>query len=438
MRLQLESINIIEASVGPITQVANRVLYVNLDELEDLILKHDRRIKSVKLTLVRPGEKTRIINIVDIIQPRCKLDKIGGDFPGRLGNMKEIIKSGEGRTVSLNGVAVVVSNSNSELPYHPILDTFGFGQSRSRFGGMVNINVHPLPEEGIDEFDFQDAAKVAGLRAAVYLARGAVGSPVDETEIYDLDVPNIPDKTRFSLPKVAYYYQILTPQYDYKRIPEPVLYGSPVVNMFPTLIHPNEILDGALVNPYTQNRNMTTYSIQNNAIIKELYKRHGRDLIFAGVVIAVASPEPIQRDRWTRMATNLISNILGADGVIATKVHGGAAHLDPGMVCEQCEALGIKTVYFIMCGNSKGSLASEILYPAKALNGIISYGQLTETMQLPGQPERIVGGSPDTPYVFDPVRDRDQKVGDKDLIIQATLAGLYDHFGAAKIQAVQY
>jgi glycine reductase len=208
--------------------------------------------------------------------------------------------------------------------------------------------------------------------------------------------------------------------------------------MFPTLIHPNEILDGALVNPYTQNRNMTTYSIQNNAIIKELYKRHGRDLIFAGVVIAVASPEPIQRDRWTRMATNLISNILGADGVIATKVHGGAAHLDPGMVCEQCEALGIKTVYFIMCGNSKGSLASEILYPAKALNGIISYGQLTETMQLPGQPERIVGGSPDTPYVFDPVRDRDQKVGDKDLIIQATLAGLYDHFGAAKIQAVQY
>ena len=57
------------------------VLYVNLKELEEILLK-DSRIKSVDINLVYPGERVRIVNLMDVVQPRCKIDKVEADFPG--------------------------------------------------------------------------------------------------------------------------------------------------------------------------------------------------------------------------------------------------------------------------------------------------------------------------------------------------------------------
>ncbi|MGQ9676146.1 MAG: glycine/sarcosine/betaine reductase component B subunit, partial [Chloroflexota bacterium] len=80
MRLGIESIDIKEVQAGSRTCAENGVLYINLEELAELILK-DRRIKSVEIDLVKPGDKVRILNIMDVIQPRCKIDKPDADFP---------------------------------------------------------------------------------------------------------------------------------------------------------------------------------------------------------------------------------------------------------------------------------------------------------------------------------------------------------------------
>lgn len=75
--------------------------FVDLDELRQQILE-DPRIQSVDLHLVRPGQNVRILNLMDAIQPRRKIDKGDADIPGFLGKIQT---AGSGRTRSLHNVS---------------------------------------------------------------------------------------------------------------------------------------------------------------------------------------------------------------------------------------------------------------------------------------------------------------------------------------------
>jgi glycine reductase len=428
MKLQIESIDIEEAKTGSKTFVSNHMLYLDPRELEKIILK-DERIKSVEINLVYPGDKVRVVNVVDVIQPRCKIGRDNEDFPGYQG---KLTIAGKGRTRSLRGISVILSNSYSKRSYSSLIDMFGIGAEISRYGSMKNISIHPIPSEHTDERDFESAVKLAGLKTAVYLAQAAEWHTVDEVEVFDLDKPNLERNSNLS--RVVYYYQLHTPQHDYQGIADPVLYGSPVTDLLPTVIHPNEILDGGVITTHTV-RGLDTYSIQNHAVVKELYKRHGKELIFAGVVIGAASVEPIQRQRMSMMAANLISNVFGADGVILTKVHGGVPNVDLSLVGEACEDLGIKTTLLIHMQHHKGSIADSLLFSTDSLNAIINVGAILERIRLP-QAEKIVGGTEETP-IYSP--DFAQKAGDKVVEIEEfLLAGLYDHVGGSRVISIEY
>jgi len=65
----------------------------------------------------------------------------------------------------------------------------------SRYGKMKHISIAPTMADGTEERDFEDAVKIAGLKTAVYLARCAEGHPVDEVDIYELDIPNLLSKS---------------------------------------------------------------------------------------------------------------------------------------------------------------------------------------------------------------------------------------------------
>ena len=80
MRLEIQSIDIHDFQPGSKTYAKDRVLYVDLKELKEILLK-DSRIKSVDIHLVYPGDRVRIVNLLDVVQPRCKIDKVEADFP---------------------------------------------------------------------------------------------------------------------------------------------------------------------------------------------------------------------------------------------------------------------------------------------------------------------------------------------------------------------
>ena len=81
MRLDLQIIRINEIDFGGETAVKQGVLYINKDELIELILQ-DSRISEAEVELARPGEEVRIIPVKDVIEPRVKLDGTNGFFPG--------------------------------------------------------------------------------------------------------------------------------------------------------------------------------------------------------------------------------------------------------------------------------------------------------------------------------------------------------------------
>ena len=430
MRLEIQSIDIHDVQPGSKTYAKNRVLYVNLKELEEILLK-DGRIKSVDIHLVYPDDKVRIVNLMDLVQPRCKIDKVEADFPGFIGRLQ---LAGEGRTRSLRGVGVVVSNPLTNRKYSALLDMSGVAAEISRYAKMRHLHIAPMRSEGIEERDFEDAVKLAGLKAAVYLARGAEGHPVDETEVYELDIPSLDRESK--LPRVAYFYQLYSPQHDHIGISDPCFYGTDVRNLTPTIIHPNEVLDGGVVGAHTI-RALDTYTIQNHAVIKELYGRHGRDLIFAGVACGVANMEPVPRKRQAVMASSLVKNVLGADGVILTKIHGGLPHVDLALVAEECEKLGVKTAIFIQPLISYGTLADTLLFNAEAVNLIVTVGATMERIKIPLDAERFLGGTTDTKiYCPDPIV---QHAGDPMIDVeQFLIAGVHDHLGGANIVVKEY
>ncbi len=430
MRLEIQSIDIHDVQPGPKTYAKNRVLYVNVKELEQILLQ-DGRIKSVDIRLVYPGDKIRMVNLMDVVQPRCKIDKVEADFPGFIGRLQ---LAGEGRTRSLRGVGVVVSNPLTNRKYSALLDMSGVAAEISRYAKMRHLHIAPTRSEGIEERDFEDAVKIAGLKTAVYLARAAEAHPVDETEVYELDIPNLDKKSK--LPRVAYFYQLYSPQHDHIGISDPCFYGTHVRNLTPTIIHPNEVLDGGVVGAHTV-RALDTYTIQNHGVIKELYARHGKDLMFVGVVCGVANMEPVPRKRQAVMASSLVKNVLGAEGVILTKIHGGLPHVDLALVAEECEKLGVKTAIFIQPLISYGTLADTLLFNAEAVNLIITVGATMERIKIPLDAELFLGGTADTKiYCPDPIV---QHAGDPVIDVeQFLIAGVHDHLGGANIAVKEY
>jgi hypothetical protein len=430
MRLDIESSDIKDIQADSKTYARNGVLYINLKELEELILR-DPRIKSVEINLVYPGDNVRILNILDVIQPRCKIGKVDADFPGFIGKVQT---AGSGRTRSLRGIAVLVSNPCTNRKENALLDMAGPVAEMSPYGKMKNVSIAPTIAAGVEERDFENAVKNAGLKTAIYLARGAEGHPVSEVEVYDLDIPNLDRKS--NLPRVACYYQLYSPQFDYLAISDPCFYGTDVTHMMPTVIHPNEVLDGGVVG-WLSIKALDTYSIQNHGVIKELYRYHGKDLIFAGVVCAVANMEPVARVRSACMAANLVKNVLGADGVILVKITGGMPHIDLAFTGEECEKLGVKTAIFTQPLTPFGTLADTILFNAESLDLIITSSATFERTKIPWKAEKFLGGNAKTRiFCPDPI---DQYAGDPVIDIEEyLLPGVLDCTGNVKVIVKEY
>jgi hypothetical protein len=430
MRLEIQSVDIRDIRAGERTCAENHVLYVHLKGLEELILK-DSRIKSVGINLVYPDDRVRILNLMDVVQPRCKIENRDGDFPGFVGKLQT---AGSGPTRSLSGVGVLVSNPDTHRKYSAFLDMSGLAAEMSRYSRMRHVSIAPTRAEGAEERAFEDAVKIAGFKTAVYLAQGAEGHPVDEVSVYDLDIPNIDRQS--NLPRVAYYCQMYSPQHDHLGISDACFYGTDVRHLTPTIVHPNEVLDGGMVGHHSI-RGLDTHTLQNHGVIKELYRRNGKDLTFVGLVCGVASVEPVARARQAMLASGLVRNVLGADGVILTKIHGGMPHVDLGLIAENCERMGIKTAVHIQPGNSYGTLADQVIFSSDEVNLIIATGATMERVKIPLDADRFLGGTAKTTvYCPDPIV---QHAGDPVVDVEEFLiAGVHDFMGGANIIVKEY
>ena len=131
-----------------------------------------------------------------------------------------------------------------------------------------------------------------------------------------------------------------------------------------------------------------TYFAQNHPVIHELYRRHGHDLWFSGVVATVAPMTMAEKERNTTLAVRLAKEVLGADGLIATKIGGGAVDTDLMMVYARAEELALKAALIIM----ERYTDTGVTFVSPGIDALVTPGLTRDPISLPAV-ERVIGGA---------------------------------------------
>jgi len=388
VRLELNIMNIKDIKFGEKTEISRGVLYINRSELQG-ILHQDKRLNRVDMELAHPGESCRILQVCDVIEPRAKISD-GEDFPGALGRQET---AGSGKTSVLRGAAIVL-NTQVETHLLPeaedasgnIIDMSGPAAEITPYAKTHNIVLVSYAADGVSHESYTHALKIAGLKTAVYLAKAGKDLTPDDAEVYELPPITEIAKGIEHLPKVAYIFQVYCTSYP-AMASEPILYGDNITRLLPTVLHPNEILDGAIVNTY-HGRGTETYVFQNHPVIKDLYRRHGKDLCFVGIVATVSRYQEPARERSVAMASNIAKSILGANGVIITKSSSGAPDVDASQIAQKCEDQGVKAV-LIMFGSESG-MESSTVFNLPGANAIVNTGNPFRLLSLPAV-KKVIG-----------------------------------------------
>jgi glycine reductase len=408
---------------GAMTGLADGVLTVDREALAAHLLA-DGRLVGVDLELAAPGESCRIGPVFDVLEPRAKRDSALPDFPGALGPIAGV---GYGATTLLRGAAVTLVDPGPFGPYRSYLHLAGpseplpgAGHPLSRYSALHHLVVLPRTAPDLDRPDQRHALRQAALRAAVHLARAAGEAVPEAVEAFALS-PADP-----ALPRVAYLFQIHSHQRP-TAPGEPLVYGDSARHLLPTVFHPNEVLDGAVLSGYG---GIKTYEMQYQPVIRELYGRHGRDLAFAGVVVTVAHNTVPERDRAVLIAANLACHTLRADGVVLTKSGGGAPHVDLAQLGRACERLGVRTCLIAWDSTSLGSGddgAALFNYPE--LDAIVNFGNGDVRIGLPAV-DRLLTSLPEGAET-----DRLRGALTTNL---SSIVGAMDQTGSGHIRAVVY
>ena len=243
MRLSLAIHPVNAITLGNATILEGTSLSVDGDEFRELLME-DPQLRGVDIQVASSGEECRIGAVSDIVEPRAKDPGSGSDFPGVLGSMEV---AGSGITHVLRGAAVTVVDEGTPLQGGKLLEMTGPAGERSPYSWLQHLVVVPHTVDGLERHSVLNAQKMAGLKTAIYLAQTAIDKSPAETEVLESGGPA--DTARQGLPRFAYIGQIHSRQ-RVAEVDERIFYGDNTAGMVPTLLHPNEWLDGAIIAGY--------------------------------------------------------------------------------------------------------------------------------------------------------------------------------------------
>ena len=382
MKLELNRINIKDIQFGDVTAVNNGILTVNKEEMINF-LKEDPKIKDVKLDIARPGEKVRIIPVKDVIEPRVKVKGEGIGFSGVTQTTTQL---GSGSVNVLHGAAIVTVGDIVGFQ-EGVVDMWGEGAKWTPFSKTFNLVVDIEPVENLQPHNHEATVRMAGLKAAEYVGEAGRDAKTDETLTYEIG--NIDEETKKypDLPKVLYVEMLISQG----LLHDGYIYGVNSQLILPTLLHPNEELDGAVIsgNCVAACDKITTYQHQNNSAILDLYAEHGKTINFMGVIL---TPEltTLQGKFRTCDYTAKLCKTLGADGVIISEEGYGNPDSDLLMICKRLETAGIKTVLITdECSGWDGD-GQPLADTTPEAVAVVSTGNVSHVVTLPPA-DRVIG-----------------------------------------------
>jgi sarcosine reductase len=376
MRLEMGTFPVHEVEFGPVTSWQDGVLEIAKDAILEEILADDR-IESATLEIARPGDSVRIWPVRDSIEPRVKVEGPGIVYPGIV--QRDVTTVGSGRTHRLANVSVLeVSNVLWHSGGGDYLDLFidmqGPWADVVPQAKLLNVCLAIEPDRVLDIDEQNTAVHSAALLVSDRLAEAVRDLDPPQLDTYELAT------VESDLPRVYYIQFLHSPQGKSQSLKtfHTSIYGISQLTP-PWLLHPNEILDGAISGPY-RTAFATTWSVANNPLLLELYRRHNVDIDFRGV-LAFKTEWTMQHEKnlMAAQAAKMLKQI-GTDGVIMTWDASGNEYLEVVNTLRECERLGIKVVLMTTEEAPTGGVPT-LLEPTPEADAIVSNGYRQSFLQ---------------------------------------------------------
>ena len=382
MRLELRKAHVTGLEWGSPTRVENGVLYVDKAALIGA-LSDDDRIEKWDVDLARPGESVRIIPVKDVIEPRVKLEGGESYFPSVIGPNDT---AGEGVTFVLDGAGVVTVGPIMGFQ-EGFIDMSGPAAKFSPFAELFNVVLVAQPVKDLEKHQYEEALRLAGLKAAVWLADRCKDAKIDSTEVFEKGTVAEELKKYPDLPPVVHLCMCITQG----LLHDTYVYGVDVKNCLPTLLHPNEVLDGAMVsgNCVSACDKTTTWHHLHDPVVTELYAQHGKTINFLGMIPTQESVVLAGKERASSFNARLCHE-LGAKGVIITEEGYGNPDSDLCLNVNKCEALGMSTVVIADEASGTDGASQGLADATPKLTAFVSCGNVNEMLEVPAM-EKVIG-----------------------------------------------
>jgi hypothetical protein len=380
MKLQIGNFHVKDVVFGETTQYKDGILSINKEEALEFI-QEDSHITFADIEIAKPGEDVRIVPVKEAAEPRARVD--GRTlFPGVTG---ELAPCGEGELHALKGVSVLGVGKHWGSFGDGLVDMSGEGQKYTLFGSLINVCL--VIDDDVEEERHEQQKKNRAIRWATHLFAEYLGKTVleqtpDEVETYELPpvLHRGPEVER--LPSVVL---VMQPQSQMEEMGyNDLVYGWDLNHFVPTFMHPNEVLDGALISGsfMPASSKWATYDMQNFPIIKELYKEHGKTLNFLGVIMSNLNVSLEQKERSAIFVAQ-IAKSLGADGAIVTEEGYGNPDADYIRCIVALEDVGVKVVGISNeCTGRDGASQPLVVLDEKA-DALVSTGNVSTLIELP-------------------------------------------------------
>ncbi|MED5580036.1 MAG: glycine/sarcosine/betaine reductase component B subunit [Nitrospinota bacterium] len=383
MRLEMGLFPVDNIVEGNDSTFSNGLLTLNFEQLRGMVME-EGKFEDVSFHIALPGDSVRITNVLDAVEPIHKINGNSCEFPGFLGPART---AGDGKTHKLSGMCVLSSTyflgpqTGIMTCREGIIDMSGPGTKFCTNSDTFNLVIRYIPLPSTTNVEHDDAVRLSTLRISSWLGSLTKEMTPKETKIYELlDVDP-------SLPKVVYVDQVM----HQAPMVQTFMYGKDLGDSLPTLIHPNEMLDGAVVGAnYKTSQKVPTYLHCNKPLILELYRRHGIDLNFAGMILTRGHRDNQALKERSAQYVAKLAKILHADGAVLSFEGGGNSSVDYWLTVQALEQMEITAVPIVYEVGRPGTSEFPLVYHVPEANSIISKGANGDKVDAPAM-ERVIG-----------------------------------------------
>lgn len=387
MKLDIGNFYVRELRFGEKTFLSGGVLTINKEEALSVV-REDTHITEADIYLVSPGDKVRMVPVKEAIEPRYRVGG-GAVFPGVTGDLAQ---AGDGATYAMKGISVLVVGRHWGGFQDGLIDMSGEGAKYTYYSQLKNIVLVADTDETFEQREQQKknrALRWAGMRLAEYLGACLKDMKPEETESYSLPPVTKRSKEENSLPGVVL---VLQPQSQMEEMGYNDLnYGWDTNHMLPTFMHPNEVLDGAIISGSFMpcSSKWSTYDFQNFPMIKRLYEEHGKTINFLGVIMSNLNVALEQKERAALFVAQ-IAKSLGADAAVVAEEGYGNPDADFTACLVALEDAGVKTIGLTNECTGRDGASQPLVSMNPKSDAIVSCGNVSSIIELPPM-ETVLG-----------------------------------------------